>query len=112
MNRQPRGNWSHDRRSRGTDQTVIAADSDMTDSSSMARFLARCRRSLRVQPPVLVIDLQQVEFADTKLVACLVFLFREAQRLAVRIEFRMSVAAETVIRLCRLDDMIGGETTG
>lgn len=85
---------------------IVEADSDMTDLTGTSSFLDRSLRRLLRKPVVLVIDLEQVQRADTKLVACLVMIFREAHRLRIQIEFRMSAAAEAVVRLCRLDAMI------
>lgn len=81
----------------------IAADSsDMTSCEQVGQFFEKVRKLIDPKTQCIVIDLQQVDRADTKLLACLVALYQLAARSSVRLEVFESVAVHRVVDFCRL----------
>jgi hypothetical protein len=79
----------------------------MTHPEHLKRLTAECRRLIRLRDTAtLVIDLGDVETADTKLVACLVGVYRLACAHAVRVEMILPRVVEDVVAVCRLERLI------
>jgi len=86
---------------------VAARARDMTQPEHVKRLAAECRRLIRLHEATsLVIDLADVETADTKLVACLVGVYRLACAHAVQVEMILPRAVEEVVSVCRLERLI------
>ena len=84
-------------------ERVVVAASDMTSSDMVRDLFNRCRRLLRHGAQRVIIDLQCVQAADTKLLACLIALHRLARSASARLELCMSSAVLDVARICRLE---------
>lgn len=79
----------------------------MTTCDDVRRFFQRCRSVVReVSPQRLVLDLEAVERADTKLVAALVALHRLAAETSVCIDVLASSPVRDVLKLCRLEQLL------
>ncbi len=91
--------WQRD----GTKGRVVVVAADMTSSDLVRDLFNRCRRLLRQGTRHVVIDLQEVRIADTKLVACLVVLHRMARSASARLEICLSSAVLEVARICRVE---------
>ena len=79
----------------------------MTHPEHVKRLAAECRRLIRQRDTAsLVIDLGDVETADTKLVACLVGVYRLACARAVQVEMILPRVVEDVVAVCRLERLI------
>jgi ABC-type transporter Mla MlaB component len=79
----------------------------MTYSEPVKRLSLECRREIRRDDTAtLIVDLAEVEKADTKLVACLVGVYRLACARAVQVEMLLPHAVEEVVTLCRLERLI------
>jgi len=86
---------------------VIRMDAvDATDCDLIGRFHEQCRQQLcGGRARQLVVDLGNVERVDTKLVACLVSVLRQAAASRVRVEMVLSSAIHELTSLCRLDGL-------
>jgi anti-anti-sigma regulatory factor len=82
---------------------VLAPDADMTSSDRVRDLFNGCRRLLRRGVTHVVIDLQAVTAADTKLLACLVALLRLARSASAHLEICLSSAVLDVARVCRME---------
>jgi hypothetical protein len=87
----------------GVEECVVAGAADMTSSERVHELFNRCRGLLRQNAQRVVIDLQHVTLADTKLVACLVVLRRMAASAPGRLEICCSSAVIEIARVCRLE---------
>ena len=86
---------------------AVTAAADMTDWRSVQLFQMRCGRSLDRRPQRLVLDLTDVRFADTKLIACMVNIVCRAHRHGIQVEVKPSAPVRDVICLCRLGGVLG-----
>ncbi len=80
---------------------------DLTCANAIVEFISDCR--IDEQPALLVIDLSEVNTADTKLIAALVTLSRAARREAVPLRLISSENVDRLLRLCHLDGLIGSD---
>ena len=95
------------------DQQVIATgEHDMTGEAIVRRFWRRCRIALESKPKNLVIDLNDVVRADTKLIACLAGLYQLGRDEQVHIEVQASSAVRTVARICHLEALLQSMAPG
>ena len=86
---------------------VAALARDMTHPEHVKRLAVECRRLIRQRDTAtLMIDLGDVETADTKLVACLVGVYRLACARAVHVEMILPRVVEDVVSVCRLEQLI------
>jgi ABC-type transporter Mla MlaB component len=81
---------------------IIKGLGDMTDCDSIRGFFVRCARSIDDGCDSLVIDLNQVQRADTKLMACLIAVFQHARAASVKVELWSSDAVLDMIEFCKL----------
>jgi ABC-type transporter Mla MlaB component len=81
---------------------IIKGLGDMTGCDSIRGFFVRCARSIDDGCEALVIDLNQVDRADTKLMACLVAVFQHARASSVKVELWSSQAVLDMIEFCKL----------
>ncbi len=82
---------------------MVTAGSDLTEPAALAELLLRCRAALRAANQRLILDLTNVEVADTKLVAALVILRRTARRAAIAVVVRPSNCVKVWLTVCRLE---------
>lgn len=71
---------------------TIAAGGDLRDGAGVARLHATAAELLERRARSLVIDLSGIELADTKLIAALIVIRREARRAGTRLTVRHSPA--------------------
>lgn len=97
---------------------ITVESADMTSDDRVHDLFDRSRLALRKGARHVIIDLDSVVLADTKLVACLVALYQIARSGAARLEVRLSCAVMEIARICRLETLVtemesgGGETSG
>ena len=102
-----RGRVRRSQRVGGERRRVAASARDMTHSEPVKLLSLECRREIRRDDTAtLIVDLGEVEKADTKLVACLVGVYRLACARAVQVEMFLPHAVEEVVTLCRLERLI------
>jgi len=89
-----------------TQVRVAAPAADMTRWQEVKRLFQQCRRLLRECPDCLVVDLTDVERADTKLVSCLVRVYQLANAESVKIEMILPKSVEEILAVCRLEQLI------
>lgn len=89
-----------------TRDDVVIGEGDMTSSERVRELFNRCRRMLRQGAARIVIDLQAVTRADTKIIACLVVLHRIARGASVRLEICLSQTVMEMARICRLEALV------
>ena len=102
------------RRRRGRDDAgrasarIVVEQQDLTGGEEATRVFTRCRRLLgrRAGTDRLVLDLQRVGSADTKLAAFLVDLYQRSQETGVDLEIMPSPAVERIMSVCRLRDLL------
>lgn len=83
---------------------IINADDDMTSDDQIGQLFSRGRQLIRSRcADRVVIDLQKVSRADTKLIACLVVLYQVARSASIRLELCVSQAVLDIATICRLD---------
>ncbi|MDY7110317.1 MAG: hypothetical protein SYC29_16935 [Planctomycetota bacterium] len=86
---------------------IAAPDRDMTRVEHVKELAGACRHLIRREDTAtLVIDLADVEQADTKLVACLVGVYRLACSRAVRVEMIVPRPVRDLVVVCRLEPLI------
>jgi ABC-type transporter Mla MlaB component len=86
---------------------IAAPARDMTHSEHVKELAGECRRLIRrPDTATLVIDLADVEQADTKLVACLVGVYRLASARAVSMEMILPRVVQDLVAVCRLEPLI------
>ena len=71
---------------------LLKAPADLTDCQALKAFYYQCSTAIRSRPGRIVIDLSGVESADTKLMACLVIIERDADRRAIKCSVIASVS--------------------
>lgn len=103
-----------DRRSRQV--TVVTADGDLSSSQTVKVMYASVKRAIEDKhAESVLVDLSDVDIADTKVVACLVVLRRTAARAGKRLDVRLSPAVAAWTGVCRLNklmDEVIGERPG
>lgn len=85
---------------------VIGAEADMTSCDRVRQLFMRCRHAAGNGSRSMLIDLRKVQAADTKLMACLVVVYRLAKSNSIRLEFSPSSAVRNLAEVCRLDWLI------
>lgn len=75
----------------------------MTDSDCVHALFDRCESMIRKGVRHVVIDLHEVETADTKLLACIVAIYQLARSASARLELSLSNAVRDLARICRLE---------
>ena len=83
---------------------LLKAPIDLTDCRTLKAFFRECRTAIECRPGELVLDLSDVECADSKLIACLVLIERDADRCGID----CAVIASTSVR--RWADVLGLKT--
>jgi anti-anti-sigma factor len=91
--------------------TFIPATEDMTDWRSVRDFQARCESSLQHTRRRVVLDLTQVAWADSKLVACLIIAVKRARARSLRLEIKPSRPVRSWISVCHLEDVLPPSST-
>ena len=91
-----------------TSARIVVEQKDLTGGEEATRVFNRCRRLLggRAGTDRLVLDLQRVASADTKLAAFLVDLYQRSQETGVVLEIVPSPAVERIMSVCRLRDLL------
>jgi ABC-type transporter Mla MlaB component len=89
--------------SQGQPSGVIKAATDMTSCDQLRQLYGCCGQMLRQGAKRLILDLKSVAQADTKLMACLVAIYRLARGCAARVEFCPSPAVLQVVQVCKLE---------
>lgn len=79
----------------------MRGSSDMTSCEQIRQLFVRCRRIIG-EGNAIVLDLNNVDQADTKLMACLVAVYQLARASSVRMELCPSMAVRDVVEVCRL----------
>jgi ABC-type transporter Mla MlaB component len=97
---------------RGPRNITLRASGDMTQWDAVQAFATKCAGTLQAgaagksaAAPV-VIDLAQVDRADTKLIACLVCTLSTARQSDRAVQFRFSPAVQAWVTLCGLDAVL------
>jgi hypothetical protein len=90
-------------RLRQDETRVLAGSADMTSADRVHDLFMRFRGLVRRGARHVIIDLREVDAADTKLVACLVALQRMAIAASVRLELCLSRRVRDVAGICRLE---------
>lgn len=85
---------------------LVRASGDLTDCRVLRRFQARCEALLHARIDHVVLDLSEVEQADTKLVACLLVVLRRARSVGVRLEVCCSHTVNEWLAFCRLTQLL------
>jgi anti-anti-sigma regulatory factor len=85
---------------------ITVESTDMTCDDRVHDLFNRSRRALRKGARHVIIDLDSVIVADTKIVACLVALYQIARSAAARLEVRLSTAVKEIARVCRLEKLV------
>jgi anti-anti-sigma factor len=85
---------------------VVRGQIDMTSCDQIRTLSLKCAKAIGENHRSVVIDLGQVEFVDTKLIACLVTIYQLALSSSVRLELRPSEAVLELARFCRLEWLI------
>ena len=88
------------------EQSVIRANGDLRGCEEVSGLHQRCQLQMTTGIKTLRIDLSQVEFADTKLVACLLDLKRTARSRGIRMGIAASPAVSRWISLNLLEDIL------
>lgn len=86
--------------------TTLQAAGDMTEWGSVQMFADYSAHRLRAGTGALVVDLSEVERADTKLIACLVFLASTARQASRPIRFHFSPSVRAWVSLCGLERVL------
>lgn len=92
----------------GSGREVVHGAANMGDCEQVRLLLTRVRRALRRRPGTLVIDLQDVVKADTKLIAGMVASLQLAHEAGVAMELWLSAAILDLLDVCRLGEVFGG----
>jgi anti-anti-sigma regulatory factor len=79
---------------------------DMTGCDEIRSLSRNCARIIGEGGRVLVIDLADVERADTKLMACLVSVFQLARSSSVKVRLRSNLCVNEMAEFCRLTWLI------
>jgi len=87
-------------------QLVVTAR-DMTSGERVGELFNCALDVLRERPPQVLIDLHGVTAADTKLLACIIALYRLALEMSVQLEVCVSNAVMEITRICRLEPVLG-----
>jgi hypothetical protein len=82
---------------------VLDAPHDMTVADHVGDLFGRAGVAIKAGASCVIIDLHDVDAADTKLIACLVALYQLARCGSGRLELRLSQAVINVAEVCRLD---------
>lgn len=85
---------------------VLHAAGDMTSCEQVRRLFNHCRRAIGERHDGLVIDLKNVTRLDTKLMACLVAVYRQAAASKVRLELLCPASVLSMAEVCRLNWLI------
>jgi ABC-type transporter Mla MlaB component len=80
----------------------FAAHGDMTCETQVNKLLRRGRAALR-NASRLIVDLQGVERADSKLVAAIILLYSQCRRAGVELELHVSLCVQAWLSVYRLD---------
>ena len=63
---------------------LLKAPTDLTDCRALEAFYHQCRTAIGSCPDRILIDLSGVESSDTKLMACLVIIERDADQRGIK----------------------------
>jgi ABC-type transporter Mla MlaB component len=85
---------------------VIRAAEDVTSCEDIRALSLRCAKAIGEGNRWLIIDLESVHKADTKLMACLVSVCQLALSSSARIELRPSPCVMELAKFCRLEWLI------
>jgi ABC-type transporter Mla MlaB component len=78
----------------------------MTSCEQIRELSLKCAKAIGDKRRSLIIDLVQVERADTKLMACLVSIYQLALSSSVSVELRPSASVLDLAEFCRLGWLI------
>jgi hypothetical protein len=87
---------------------VIRAGADLTDDARIGDLLRCCsgeieRTALRGGRSRLLIDLAATDHANSKLIACMIMVVRNARQRGVQVELKLSPMVQHWLKICRLD---------
>ncbi len=85
---------------------LLKAPADLTDCQALKAFHRQCGRAIRSRPGRLVIDLSGVESADSKLMACLVIIERDADRRGIQCAVIASVRVRAWAEILGLTSLL------
>jgi len=87
--------------------TVVTTDRDLSSSQTVRAMYTLVNRAIADQhAESVLVDLSDVDIADTKVVACLVVLRRTATRAGKRLDVRLSPAVAAWTGVCRLSKLV------
>jgi len=87
--------------------TVVTTDRDLSSSQTVRAMYALVNRAIADQhAKSVLVDLSDVDIADTKVVACLVVLRRTAARAGKRLDVRLSPEIAAWTGVCRLNKLV------
>ncbi len=87
--------------------TVVAADRDLSSSETVRAMYSSVKKAIADEhAESVLVDLSDVDIADTKVVACLVVLRRTATRAGKRLDVRLSPAVAAWTGVCRLNKLV------
>ena len=82
-------------------QAIVAIGGDLRSIDIIRLFWEEAIELINKQPPVVWINLKSVQFADTKLIACIVALLHRAEERGIQLWIVGSNAVLEVMRLCK-----------
>lgn len=95
-----------------TSHRITCLASDLTDAERLLEFGDIASAALASNISTLIIDLRQVNSADSKLVGLLLQLIRIARARRVRLRLYISAAVDTWITVCRVDRFFARTSVG
>ncbi|UCD73902.1 MAG: hypothetical protein JSV91_08890 [Phycisphaerales bacterium] len=85
---------------------LVRGEADMTDCDQVRLFLWRCRRALATGSPDLSLDLTEVRAADSKLVACLILVHKDAYDGRTSVNVTASDTVQDLVEIYKLDRLL------
>ena len=85
-----------------TPSKVVAVGGDLRKVEVIRLFWQEVLLQLEQQPPAIWVNFSMVNFADTKLAACIVAIIRRADALGIRLYIIGSAAVEEILSLCKI----------
>jgi ABC-type transporter Mla MlaB component len=85
---------------------LTAAHEDLTGCHRVRDLLRDCRQALAQTRGALIVDLTEVHRADTKLVAAIVLIYRQAATRAIPIQLCVSDEVASLLRVCKLQTLL------